>query len=343
MPDLTPNDTLSTPGMGPPTSSEAPPVRRQSSVLLSGRFLRGQGLAAILLGLGLYFWQTSPYFMRGDNLLLIGSTGSALGIMAIAQTYLVISGGIDLSVGSTVSLTGIVIGLLYGGGANIWLSALAGIGMGLGIGLANGFLAVICRINPLIVTLGTLSIFAGISTLLISGPITVSNSGFNYLGSGKIGPLPFQLLLFAGLAASAYFVQRFTSIGRTIYAIGGNPAAARLSGLRVERTQFLLYVMSGLSASVAGVVITSQLNGASDIVGQSFLLVVISAVFLGGASLAGGIGGIVGTVIAVFILQTLENGVALKGYSTGVSTTLVGIVLVLAVFVDQLTRRRSPR
>jgi ribose transport system permease protein len=303
--------------------------------------LRGQGLVLMLVVVVVYFWRTSPFFLTSSNLLLIGSTGAALGIMALAQTFLIISGGVDLSVGSVVGLTGVIIGLLFAHGTNIWVAAGVGVLAGMGVGIVNGFLAVVMQINPLIVSLGTLSFFAGLADQLTNGQtLVVSNNSFNYLGAGKVGPIPFALVVFIALAALAWFVQRYTTIGRNIYAIGGNTVAATLSGLRVRRLQFGLYVLSGMSAGVAGVMITSQLNGASTQVGGTFLLSVVTAVVLGGTSLAGGIGSIRGTIVAVLILQCLQNGFGLLGYTAAVQTMALGVVLIIAVLMDQFSRRR---
>ena len=324
-------------------AQEAPPAAPETGRGRSWRgllgSLRGQGLILMLALIVVYFWQANDAFLTSNNLLLIGATASALGIMALAQTFLIIAGGVDLSVGSAVALTGVTIGLLFGDGANIWVASLAGLGVGAGIGVVNGFLAVRMGINPLIVSLGTLSFFAGLASQLSDGrTLIVAQSDFDFVGSGKIAGIPFPLILFLGLAAIAWFVQRYTTIGRSIYAIGGNPVASRLSGLRVDRVLFALYVISGLSAGVAGVMITSQLNGASTEVGSTFLLSVVTAVILGGTSLAGGIGGVIGTIVAVFILQVLQNGFALVGYSSAVQTMALGVVLILAVLLDQITR-----
>jgi ribose transport system permease protein len=324
-----------------PAVPSAPP-RPVARVAGAARFLRGQGLLVMLALIVLYFWRASDSFLTSDNLLLIGATASALGIMALAQTFLVISGGVDLSVGSAVAMTGVTIGLTHQSGVDLWTASVIGLAVGAGIGTVNGFLAVTMKINPLIVSLGTLSFFAGLSSQLTDGrTLIVADEAFDFVGSGKVGPVPFPLIVFLVLAVLAYGVQRLTVGGRQIYAIGGNPAAARLSGLPVDRIRYVLYVVSGLSAGVAGVMITSQLNGASTEVGSTFLLSVVTAVILGGTSLAGGIGGVVGTVVAVFILQVLQNGFALVGYSSAVQTMSLGIVLVIAVLLDQISRRNQ--
>lgn len=304
------------------------------------RLAQGQGLAVILGLLILYYALASPYFFTTDNLLLIGSTASALGIMAVFQTYLIVSGGVDLSVGATLALTGVAIGLMVEQGMNVWVAALLSLLIGLMVGLVNGFLAVKMKINSLIVSLGTLSFVSGLAVWLSnSRTLIVADKGFDFVGSGRIFGVPFPLILFATLAAAAFYVERRTVVGRAIYAIGGNPQAARLSGIKVDRTQITLYTLSGLSAGIAGVMVCSQLNAGSPQVGANFLLSVVTAVILGGTSLAGGIGSVRGTVIAVFVLQVMQNGFALLGYSSSVQTMALGVVLIVAVLLDQVTRR----
>lgn len=303
-------------------------------------FLRGNGLLFVLAILVLYFSTASEFFFTTRNILLIGATASALGIMAVAQTFLIISGGVDLSVGATLALTGVCIGLMHESGVNLWVASLVGLGIGVVVGAVNGFLAVTMGINPLIVSLGTLSVVSGLAVQLSnSRTLIISDDAFDFVGSGKILGIPFPLVLFSIVALSGHLVQRYTPIGRSIFAIGGNEQAARISGIRVARVQICLYVISGASAAVAGVVIASQLNAGSPTVGANFLLSVVTAVILGGTSLAGGIGGIRGTVIAVFVLQVLQNGFALVGYSSAMQTISLGVVLVLAVLLDQSTTR----
>jgi len=301
---------------------------------------QGQGLLVILGLLILFFALTSPYFFTADNLLLIGSTAAALGIMAVFQTYLIVSGGVDLSVGATLALTGVAIGLMVEQGVNVWVAAAASLLIGILVGLVNGLLAVKMKINSLIVSLGTLSFVTGLAVWLSnSRTLIVSEPGFDFIGSGRILGVPFSLVLFAVLAVVAFYIERRTVIGRSIYAIGGNPQAARLSGIKVDRVQISLYTLSGLSASIAGVMVCSQLNAGSPQVGANFLLSVVTAVILGGTSLAGGIGSVRGTVIAVFVLQVMQNGFALLGYSSSIQTMALGVVLIVAVMLDQVTRR----
>jgi ribose/xylose/arabinose/galactoside ABC-type transport system permease subunit len=306
------------------------------------RRLQGQGLLLVLLLLVVFFTTQSRFFLTPQNFFSIGSVASALGIMAVAQTFLIIAGGFDLSVGSVVALTGVVIGVLFqnGSGLDIWLSAAIGLSMGLLVGIVNGVVVVALRINALITTLGTLSIFSGLAYLLTAGKtLIITSPPFQFLGSGYIGPVPVSMIVFGIVAGIGIFVARSTGLGRAVYAIGGNAEAARLSGISVRRIQFGLFVVSGLLAGLAGVLITAQLGASSPQVGETYTLAVVTAVILGGTSLAGGRGSVVGTVLAVVILTVLQNGFALLQFSSYVQTMSLGIVLILAVLLDETVRR----
>jgi ribose transport system permease protein len=298
--------------------------------------MQRQGLLIILVLLVLVMWRLTPYFMTTSNLLNVGSEVGALGIMAMTQTALIISGGFDVSVGSALAMAGVTIGILVEHGWNIWVATLAAVVVGALVGALNGFIVVKLHINALITTLGTLSIFSGLAYIVTSGQtLVVNDNAFAFLGTGQIAGIPFPLILFAVVFALAIFIERMTRFGRTYYAIGGSLEAARLAGLRVSLTSFILYVVSGLSAGIAGVLITSQLSASSPQVGANYNLSVVTAVILGGASLAGGRGSALGTLLAVFILGVLQDGFALLQLSAFVQTMALGIALIIAVLLDQ--------
>ncbi|MCY7419449.1 MAG: ABC transporter permease [Chloroflexi bacterium] len=325
-----------------PAPTPRPDADGRSNRAVWLRRIQGQGLVLVLLLLIVIFTSQSKYFLTSQNFFSIGSAATALGIMAVAQTFLIISGGFDLSVGSVVALTGVVIGVLFqnGTGLDIWLSALVGLSMGLLVGIVNGAIVVGLKINALITTLGTLSIFSGLAYLLTAGKtLIITSPSFQFLGSGYIGPVPVSMIIFGVVAGAGIFVARYTGLGRAIFAIGGNPEAARLSGIEVSKVQFGLYVTSGLLAGLAGVLITAQLGASSPQVGSTYTLSVVTAVILRGTSLAGGRGSVVGTVLAVVILTVLQNGFALLQLSSFVQTMALGIVLILAVLLDETVRR----
>jgi ribose transport system permease protein len=277
--------------------------------------------------------------MSTSNLLAVGSQVGALGVMAMAQTALIISGGFDVSVGSALAMSGVTLGILYEHGWNIWVATIAAVIVGALIGAINGLIVVRLNVNALITTLGTLSIFSGLAYVVTSGQtLVVDNASFSFLGTGQIAGLPFPFVLFVIVFALALFIERYTRAGRTYYAIGGSLEAARLAGLRVKLASFLLYVVSGISAGIAGVLITAQLAASSPQVGANYNLSVVTAVILGGASLAGGRGSALGTLLAVLILGVLQNGFALLQLSAFVQTMALGIALIIAVLLDQTAR-----
>lgn len=304
--------------------------------------LQSQGLLGILILLVLFFTLKSPYFLTWPNIITIGAGTSVLGIMTVAQTYLIISGGIDVSVGSVVAFSGVILGLCLVHGVNPWLAIVMTLGSGAAVGAMNGFIVVQLKVNPFITTLGTMSIFSGLAYVLAADNVLPASQGvFRVIGVDKFVGLPVSLEIFLVLVILAFFMERFSLLGRAIYAIGGNPEASRLAGLQVKSIPFLLYVASGLSASLAAVVITSQLEAASPQVGSTYLLTVVTAVILGGASLAGGRGTIVGTFIAVLILAVLQDGFGLLQLSSFAQTIAVGVALIVAVLTDQAVRRSS--
>jgi ribose transport system permease protein len=308
------------------------------------RIAQGQGLLAILVGLGVAFTISSPYFFNRNNFLNIAGLVAILGIMAIAETLLVIAGGIDISVGSVVATCSVTLGLLDSDGVNIWVGVVLVLLLGAGIGLLNGFIVVGVGVDSLVTTLGTYSIFLGLAYVL-SGTKTliISNSHFSFLGAGEVATLPFPFIVFIALLIVGLFVERFTRIGRSIYAIGGNAEAARNAGIRVDAIRLWLYILTGLSAGIAGVLVTSELSSSAADVGNSYLLSVITAVILGGASLQGGRGSLVGTLIAVLILGVLQNGFALLQWSSFAQSIALGVFLIIAVTFDRRLRELENR
>ncbi|MEA2620928.1 MAG: ribose transport system permease protein [Chloroflexota bacterium] len=302
--------------------------------------IQGQGLIAMALLIAVYFGLSSPFFFTTDNVLIIGATAAPLGIMALAQTFLIVSGGIDVSVGSVVAITTVAAGLLIQGGMDFWPAAGLAVLVGAGVGAINAILVVVLTINPFIATLGTLSVFQGLAFAVTGGKtIVVDDPTLAYIGIGSLFGLPLPFIVFIVLFIVALIFERFTRWGRTIYAIGGNAEAARLSGLRVKSTRAGLYILSGTAGGVAGVLILGQLSAASPQVGATFLLSVVTAVILGGASLSGGKGTVVGTLVAIVILGMLNNGFALLGSSSAAQQVALGVALIFAVLLEQTGRR----
>ncbi len=306
-----------------------------------GSILRRQGLLLMLILMIIFFrFQSPEYFLTFDNVITILVGATALGIMASAQTPLIISGGIDVSVGSVVALTTVMVGKLLATGMSSWLVVLISIVIGISIGALNGFIVVQLGVNPFITTLGTMSFFSGLSFILSAGQtVSIRDPLFDWFLYTKVLKIPVLVIMVVFVMALAYFVERKTIVGRNIFAIGGNREAARLSGISTKMLPLGLYMVSSLSAAIAGVVLVSQLGSASPQLGTSFLLSVVTAVILGGTSLAGGRGSVAGTAVAVGILATLSNGFAQMQLPSYGQTTALGAALIIAVLVDQTSSK----
>lgn len=299
--------------------------------------------SGVLILLGFYivlviaFSFLSPFFLTPRNMLNITSNAAFIGLMAAAGTPLIIAGGLDLSVAAVAGLAGVLIALLSAAGWPIWLAVAAALATGGMVGLVNGLLASSLKLNPLIVTLATMSIVGG-AALILTGGLTkpVSDPSFNWLGQGRLWGIPVPALLMLLAYVLLALLLRITHFGRYVYAVGGNPEAARLIGLPVRRVQLLLYVISGLSGAVAGTMLAAMLGAAAPNAASPHLLTVIAAIILGGTSLAGGRGSVWGTLIAVMILGTLNNGLTLLNVTSFWQDVTRGVVLLLAVGVDQL-------
>ena len=303
------------------------------------------GVASLLvfyLLLLVAFSLLSPYFLNFRNMLSIGGNVAFIGLMAATGTPLIIAGGLDLSVAAIAGLTGVLIALLHGAGVQVWLACLAAALIAAAIGLVNGVLTTRLRLNPLIVTLGMMSVVSG-GALVLTGGLTqpLMVPGFNWVGGGRLFGVPVPLLLMLAMFVALWVMLTATTFGRYVYAAGGNPEAARLIGVPVERTVVTLYVLSAVSGAVAGIVLAAMLGAAAPNAASDHLLTVIAAIILGGTSLYGGRGSVWGTIVAVLILGTLANGLTLLDVSSFWQDVTRGVVLIAAVSLDQLRTRAA--
>ena len=324
-----------------PTVSQAGSNPRRRLVALLGR--PWAGVAVLLLfyvALLAAFSFLSPFFFSVRNMLAIGANVAFIGLMAAAGTPLIIAGGLDLSVAATAGLVGVVIALLNAAGVNVWLAVIVALLLGALIGVVNGLFATRLRLNPLIVTLGMMSIVSG-SALILTGGLTkpLMAPGFNWIGQGRLFGAPVPLILMIVTYVALSIVLSRTRFGRFVYATGGNTEASRLIGLPVESVQITLYVVSGESGAVAGTMLAAQLGAAAPAAAAPHLLTVIAAIILGGTSLYGGRGSVWGTLLAVLILGTLNNGLTLMDVSSFWQDVTRGVVLMLAVSLDQIRTR----
>ena len=302
------------------------------------------------------FAVAEPRFLSTINLLNVLRQVSISGLLAIGMTFVILTAGIDLSVGSLLAFCGLAAAIAAKGSAsgNFSLSAdgaAAGYGWGTGllvavvIGLLGGALQGVAitkaKVPPFVVTLGGMSVFRGAALLLSGGgPISGFDEGFRFWGQGRIGSVPTPVIIFLGFAILAHVVLRYTRFGRTVYAVGGNLEAARLSGLKVGRILLGVYVIMGFFSGLGGFVLASRLNSAEAVAGVGYELTVIASVVIGGTSLFGGIGTVFGTVIGTVLIGVLLNGLVLLNVSSYIQQIIIGFIIVLAVAFDTFAKSR---
>jgi erythritol transport system permease protein len=346
------NVPLQTPAT-PPEVKNA--VKRR--VPLQLYLLKARTFIALILLL-VAFSILSPTFLSGPSLIILAKHVAINAFIAIGMTYVIVAGGIDLSVGSIVGLTGMIAGGLINEGLvlpifgveiffRIWMVILIALGVGILVGAINGWIITRLNVAPFIATLGTMYAARGFALLRANGstfPNLVGkpelfNTGFPYLGAGVILgiPLPIWLMIIAGIIAA--FVANRTPFGRQVYAIGGNEKAAELSGVRVKRIKMIVYMISGFLSAIAGLIIASQLVASHPASGTSFELNAIAAAVLGGTSMSGGRGTIGGTIVGAFVIGVLSDGMIMMGVSDFWQTVIKGVVIVLAVAIDQIQAR----
>ncbi|MHC4498385.1 MAG: ABC transporter permease [Planctomycetota bacterium] len=286
-------------------------------------------------------------FLTMENFLNVLRRSSVNGIIAIGMTAVIISAGIDLSVGSMLALAGMVGAytmILIGGtdpqGGALVVGTIVGIIVGTICGSLNGVLITKLKLQPFIVTLGSMSAFRGVSYVMNNGePYNVPN--YKYLGEGIVLGIPISVLLFAAIVAIASFLLKYTRLGRYTYAIGSNREAAFHAGVNVDRNLIYIYTLTGLLVGIAAMIATSRTVSAQPTAGIALELDIIASVVIGGASLAGGRGTITGTIIGTLLISFLRNGCTLLGISTNVQLIVIGAIIIAAVAVDQLARSRA--
>lgn len=344
-----------------PERTDPPKAGIPPGVPLAALLFRLRALI-VLLALIAAFAGLSPAFLTAGNLTILVKHAAINAILAVGMTFVILSGGIDLSVGSVAGLAGMIAGGLIHTGLvlrpfgvvvflQVWLVIAVALLAGALVGAANGMLVARLRVAPFIATLGTLYVARGAAMLLsggatfpnLSGKPELGNTGFSALGSGSFLQIPTSIWLMIAFAAVGALLSTRTPFGRQVYAVGGNERAAELSGVRVMRIKFFVYVISGFCAAMVGLIIASQLVAAHPATGETFELNAIAAVVLGGTSLMGGRGGVGGTIIGAFVIGVLADGLVLMGVSEFWQMVIKGLVIVLAVILDQMQQQYARR
>ena len=316
----------------------------------------------VLVAMALGFAAVEPRILSPGNLVNILSQSSYLAIFATAQMVVILTRGFDLSLGMCVSGVSVLTALIMTSTLGkdpatlslaMGLAVLAGLGFGAAVGLVNGFSIAVLRVNPFIATLGTMTVYRGVALLVTDGlPVpsfrTAGESaplpqGLIWIGAGEVIGIPVSALVALICGAAAWYVLRYTALGRSIFAIGGNREAARVSGINIDRAKIAAYTISGLMAAIAGLVLTGRLNSANALMAEGEELRSIASVVIGGTNLFGGEGGVIGSLIGALIIGVLGNGLNLLDVSPFWQRVAQGLVIILVVIFDQWRRRRAGR
>ena len=313
---------------------------KTASINIGKRILKSQiiGIVMILLVMCVILTISTEQFLVEDNIFSVLRQISFIAIIAIGECLVIITGGIDLSVGSIFAMSSVVATMsMVQWGVSVFVGIVIGLVVGAVFGLANGLFITKLRLPPFIATLGTLSIARGLAYGVTGGyPISSLPQAFKYIGQGYIGPVPFPVVLLIFLGVIFTIFLRKTVLGRRIYALGGNEETARVSGIKVKNVKLIVYVLSGVMASISGMATAGRLGVAQSTAGQGYELDAIAAVIIGGASVTGGIGTVFGAIIGAAIMGVLKNGLVLLSVSAYWQQAIVGCVIILAVSMDQL-------
>ncbi len=319
----------------------------QTRPAILSRFLRltkapESSLVFILLVLFIFLALTSPTFLSVRNLTNLGRQTSINGIVALGMTFVIISGGIDLSVGAVVGLSGMVAAILMRGGLGILPAILAAVAVSALVGLINGVVIFYGRVPPFIATLGTMTVARGV-IMLVSGAAMVAGlpRSFTAFSQAEYLGIPSMILVWAAFAVVAFVITRWTVFGRSVYTVGSNMEAARLSGIDVRWTTIGVYVVCSIFAGVAGILLTSRIANGVPTAGQGYELEAIAAAVIGGASLSGAEGSILGTVIGAVIMQLLRNGGNLLSINPFILEIVIGSLIVITVMLDQRNKLKK--
>ncbi|CCV08907.1 D-ribose transporter subunit; membrane component of ABC superfamily [Mesorhizobium metallidurans STM 2683] len=330
----------------------------RGSVLLT--LMKARTFIALIAVL-VFFSIAAPNFLSAANLILMSKHVALNAFLAMGMTFVIVTGGIDLSVGSIVGLCGMVAGYLVLNGIdlqigytiyfNVFEIALITLLVGILIGAVNGLLITRLNVAPFIATLGVLYVARGLALLSsdgrtfpnLVGKPELGTTGFGFLGAGRLLGLPVSIWILVVVALGAAYLARYTPLGRHIFAVGGNERAARISGVRVNMVKMFVYMFSGFCAAIVGLIISSELMASHPATGESFELNAIAAAVLGGTSMSGGRGTIGGTIVGAFVIGILSDGLVMMGVSSFWQMVIKGLVIIVAVVVDQAQRRLQQR
>lgn len=305
---------------------------------LSKEWILGYVFAGLFLLMTLFV----PGFFDAYNLINMLFQLPELGILSLGMMVVLLTAGIDLSITFLAALAGVIVATLLTNGYSVPLSILAGVATALAGGLLNGFFIAVVGVSPILVTLGTMTLFEGIVLLLTKGnSISGFPESYSLIGNGLLGAVPIPILIFAAIAVILSILLNKTAWGRSVYMFGNNPTATLFSGINTTRVVLWVYLFAALMAAVAAIIMTSRYNSAKVDIGSSYLLQSIAVAVLGGTSISGGYGKVIGVVLAVGIFQIISNGLNLLGVSSMVIDMLMGTILIGVLLINYVSAKRK--
>ncbi len=318
-------------------------ITKPASGRMDLRFLYSGSRLIVLALLCLAMALLSPVFFTPTNLLNILTVASVLIILAIGQTTVILTAGIDLSIGAVVSICGVMTAMLMRAGAPFPIAILGAVALGSLCGLLNGLMVAVVRLPAFVATYGMMWVASGFALVLLNGIVlSAFEPNFRFLGTGNLVGIPMPVVIMAVFWLATYLLLRRTTFGRALYAVGANPEAARLSGIKKDLTLIRAYLLSGFMSGLGAVVLVARVNASEPNMGDAYLLPTVAAVVIGGTSLFGGQGGIVGTLIGALIMTIVQNGMVLLGVKSEWQTFVLGALIVVAVLLDQWVRKSMP-
>lgn len=307
-----------------------------------GKMLRQFGLFFVALFIIVFMSFTSPVFLKPANITNVLRQISLNGILAVGMTFVILTGGIDLSVGSVVAITGVICGSIMKDGGNWMLGCLAALAISLVCGAFNGFLIAYVGFQPFIATLSTMTIGRGFALAYSDGkPYTISNPSFKAIGQGYLGSIPIPIILLVVVCIIGLIILNTTTFGRYVLAVGGNKSAAKLSGVRTQRVQLMVYVFSAACAWIVGLILAARISSGQPTAGESYEMDAIAATAIGGTSMNGGIGTLIGTILGFVIIGLLSNSMNLLNINSFYQQIVKGVLIIVAVFLDMRSKGRK--
>lgn len=307
-----------------------------------GKILRQFGLVFVALIIIIFMSITSDVFLTSQNIINILRQIAINGILAVGMTFVILTGGIDLSVGSVVGITGVIVGSFLQDGTNWILASLIALVISIICGIINGWLIAYIGFQPFIATLSTMTIGRGFAQVWSDGkPYMISDEAFKQIGQGSFLGIPIPIYLLVIFCVIGLVILMMTTFGRYVFAIGGNMSAAKLSGVRTQRIQTMVYVFSSICAWMAGLILAARISSGQPNAGESYEMDAIAATAIGGTSMNGGIGSLTGTIIGFIILGLLQNSMNLMNINSFWQQIVKGILIIVAVFLDMRTKGKK--